>query len=182
MKMDESDRELRSRLAADAPARGVPPARHDHAPAARHLTQLGVIPKLQIAADSLPDARSRLNYIASKTSDAANKVLNSVDRAKVDHAHQQRRDAPRSPRPSSDPVTAVASGAVMNFVGDVEGRHRAHRPAPHRHHAGAGLPRSHRPGGGQGRLAGHRAGRQLVKLLVQVVPPPSERRRSRPPC
>ena len=31
------------------------------------LTQLGVMPKLQIAADGLPDARSRLNYIADKT-------------------------------------------------------------------------------------------------------------------
>ncbi|WP_298834779.1 protein phosphatase CheZ [uncultured Piscinibacter sp.] len=51
------------------------------------LTQLGVMPKLQLAADGLPDARSRLNYIASKTSDAANKVLNSVDQAKADHAH-----------------------------------------------------------------------------------------------
>lgn len=84
------------------------------------LTQLGVMPKLQIAADGLPDARSRLNYIASKTSDAANKVLNSVDQAKADHAHissETRRIAEAIVR---DPVKAVASGAVMNFVGDVE--------------------------------------------------------------
>ncbi len=84
------------------------------------LTQLGVMPKLQMAADGLPDARSRLNYIASKTSDAANKVLNSVDQAKADHAHissETRRIAEAIVR---DPVKAVASGAVMNFVGDVE--------------------------------------------------------------
>lgn len=84
------------------------------------LTQLGVMPKLQIAADGLPDARSRLSYIASKTSDAANKVLNSVDQAKADHAHissETRRIAEAIVR---DPVKAVASGAVMNFVGDVE--------------------------------------------------------------
>lgn len=84
------------------------------------LHQLGVMPKLQMAADGLPDARSRLNYIASKTSDAANKVLNSVDQAKTDHAHiasETRRIAEAMVR---DPVKAVASGAVMNFVGDVE--------------------------------------------------------------
>ena len=45
------------------------------------MQQLGVMPKLQVAADGLPDARSRLNYIATKTAEAANKVLNSVDRA-----------------------------------------------------------------------------------------------------
>ena len=50
------------------------------------MQQLGVMPKLQVAADGLPDARSRLNYIANKTAEAANKVLNSVDRAKEDHA------------------------------------------------------------------------------------------------
>ena len=84
------------------------------------LTQLGVMPKLQIAADGLPDARSRLNYIASKTSDAANKVLNSVDSAKVDHAHISSETRRIAEAIVKDPVKAVASGAVMNFVGDVE--------------------------------------------------------------
>ena len=46
------------------------------------MQQLGVMPKLQIATDGLPDARSRLSYIATKTADAANKVLNTVDAAK----------------------------------------------------------------------------------------------------
>ena len=84
------------------------------------LTQLGVMPKLQIAADGLPDARSRLNYIASKTSDAANKVLNSVDSAKIDHAHISSETRRIAEAIVKDPVKAVASGAVMNFVGDVE--------------------------------------------------------------
>jgi len=84
------------------------------------LTQLGVMPKLQIAADGLPDARSRLNYIASKTSDAANKVLNSVDSAKVDHARISSETRRIAEAIVKDPVKAVASGAVMNFVGDVE--------------------------------------------------------------
>ena len=81
------------------------------------------MPKLQIAADGLPDARSRLNYIASKTGEAADKVLNSVDQAKAEHEQHQRRDAPHGRRRIvADPVKAVASGAVMNFVGDVEAR------------------------------------------------------------
>ncbi len=86
------------------------------------MQQLGVMPKLQVAADGLPDARSRLNYIASKTADAANKVLNSVDQAKLDHAaiSQSTRDIAQAI--VADPVRAVASGAVMNFVQDVEQR------------------------------------------------------------
>jgi len=50
------------------------------------LTELGVMPRLQRAADGLPDARSRLSYIATKTGEAADKVLNSVDQAKLEHA------------------------------------------------------------------------------------------------
>ena len=84
------------------------------------LTQLGVMPKLQNAADGLPDARSRLNYIATKTSDAANKVLNSVDQAKMDHAHIAAETRRIAQAIVKDPVKAVASGSVMNFVGDVE--------------------------------------------------------------
>src|SRR5690349_24485151 len=48
------------------------------------MQQLDVMPKLQTATDGLPDARSRLQYIATKTADAANKVLNSVDQAKTE--------------------------------------------------------------------------------------------------
>ena len=58
------------------------------------LQQLGVMPKLQVAADGLPDARSRLNYIANKTGEAADKVLNSVDQAKAEHQPHRRGDAP----------------------------------------------------------------------------------------
>jgi len=84
------------------------------------LTQLGVMPRLQSAAEGLPDARSRLSYIAKKTGEAANKVLNSVDMAKAEHhsiSDETRRIAAAI---VADPVKAVASGAVMNFVTDVE--------------------------------------------------------------
>ena len=84
------------------------------------MQQLGVMPKLQNAADGLPDARSRLNYIATKTADAANKVLNSVDQAKAEHAHIIESTRALAQTLVSDPVRAVASGAVLNFVKEVE--------------------------------------------------------------
>jgi chemotaxis protein CheZ len=84
------------------------------------MQQLGVMPKLQTATEGLPDARSRLSYIATKTADAANKVLNTVDLAKIEH--RQIADATRAMAAMivADPVKAVASGAVMNFVHEVE--------------------------------------------------------------
>ena len=84
------------------------------------LQQLGVMPKLQIAAEGLPDARSRLNYIAEKTAAAAEKVLNSVDSAKADHQHIATETRRIADAIVADPVRAVASGAVLNFVSDVE--------------------------------------------------------------
>jgi chemotaxis protein CheZ len=50
------------------------------------LDQLGVMPQLQQSADGLPDARSRLSYIARKSGEAADKVLTAVDLAKQDRA------------------------------------------------------------------------------------------------
>ena len=78
MKMDSQEM-----LAAQAPAGASPEVFQQLGLITRQLhdtlNQLGVMPKLQQAADGLPDARSRLSYIAKKTGDAANKVLNSVD-------------------------------------------------------------------------------------------------------
>jgi len=84
------------------------------------MQQLGVMPKLQVATDGLPDARSRLSYIASKTADAANKVLNSVDQAKVEHAKISQATRDMAAAIVADPVKAVASGAVLNFAKEVE--------------------------------------------------------------
>ena len=86
------------------------------------LQQVGVMPRLQVAAEGLPDARSRLTYIASKTAEAANKVLNSVDHAKVEHAAISTATRGMARAIVADPVKAVASGAVLNFVQDVEAR------------------------------------------------------------
>lgn len=49
------------------------------------IEELGLMSGLQAATQALPDARSRLHYIARKTSDSANRVLNSVDDAKLEH-------------------------------------------------------------------------------------------------
>ena len=84
------------------------------------LEQLGVMPHLQHAADGLPDARSRLNYVVAKTGEAAEKVLNSVDQAKLEHGQIASKTRLIAREVVADPVKAVASGAVMNFVGDVE--------------------------------------------------------------
>ena len=86
------------------------------------LQQVGVMPELQVAADGLPGARSRLNYIASKTAEAANNVLNSVDRAKAEHAAIGTATRDMAQAIVANPVKAVASGAVLNFVQDVEAR------------------------------------------------------------
>ena len=84
------------------------------------MQQLGVMPKLQIATDGLPDARSRLSYIATKTAEAANKVLNTVDQAKNEHRQISEATRRMGELIVADPVKAVASGAVMNFVHEVE--------------------------------------------------------------
>ena len=50
------------------------------------LTQLGLMPGLQQSAAGLPNARSRLDYIARKTGEAADKVLTAVEQAKQEQA------------------------------------------------------------------------------------------------
>jgi chemotaxis protein CheZ len=84
------------------------------------MQQLGVMPKLQTATEGLPDARSRLSYIATKTAAAANKVLNSVDQAKAEHQAISEATRNMAKQIVADPVKAVATGAVLNFVGEVE--------------------------------------------------------------
>ena len=135
------------------------------------LQQLGVMPKLQQAADGLPDARSRLNYIADKTAAAAEKVLNSVDHAKADHGHISDETRRIAAALVADPVKAVASGAVMNFVGEVESA----TARIDQHLTDIMLAQDFHDLTGQGvakvvKLAGDLED-SLVKLLVQAAPP-----------
>ena len=140
------------------------------------LAQLGVMPQLQQAADGIPDARSRLNYIADKTAAAADKVLNSVDQAKAQHAHIAAATRELAARLQADPVRAVASGAVLNFVGDVE----ASTAQIDQHLTDIMLAQDFHDLTGQVvakvvKLANDLEG-SLLKLLVQVIPPEQRER------
>lgn len=84
------------------------------------LNGLGFAEKVKDLAGELPDAKSRLSYIARLTGQAAEKVLNQVDRAKEQHdfiAAETRRIGELI---TQNPVAAVAGGHVFNFVADVE--------------------------------------------------------------
>jgi chemotaxis protein CheZ len=50
------------------------------------LNELGVMPRLQKSAEGLSDARSRLHYVARRTGEAAEKVLDAVELAKAEQA------------------------------------------------------------------------------------------------
>lgn len=84
------------------------------------LMELGIADKLKISAEELPDAKSRLTYIARLTGEAAEKVLNRVDLAKAEHDHIAAETRRLGELIVRDPVGAVAKGHVMNFVKDIE--------------------------------------------------------------
>jgi chemotaxis protein CheZ len=84
------------------------------------LTGLGLAAKVRDWAGELPDAKSRLSYIARLTGEAAEKVLNSVDQAKAQHDHIAAETRRIGALIVQDPVAAVAKGHVMNFINDVE--------------------------------------------------------------
>ena len=84
------------------------------------LNELGYAEKLRGSMGELPDAKSRLSYIARLTGEAAEKVLNRVEQAKAQHdfiAQETRRVVTSLVK---DPVAAVAKGEIMNFLTDVE--------------------------------------------------------------
>lgn len=84
------------------------------------LTGLGLTDKVRTWAGELPDAKSRLSYIARLTGEAAEKVLNNVDQAKAHHDHIAAETRRIGALIVKDPVAAVAKGHVMNFITDVE--------------------------------------------------------------
>jgi chemotaxis protein CheZ len=135
------------------------------------MNMLGVLPGLKHTVDDLPDARSRLNYIATKTAEAAEKVLNLVDKAKADQEHIATETRKLAALITADPVKAVASGAVFNFVQDVETvTHRVDS-----HLTDIMMAQDFHDLTGQVvakvvRLANDLEN-QLVKLLVQAAPP-----------
>jgi chemotaxis protein CheZ len=84
------------------------------------LQGLGLTDKVKDWAGELPDAKSRLSYIARLTGEAAEKVLNQVDQAKAQHDHIAAQARRMAALIEKDPDAAVPSGEVMNFIADVE--------------------------------------------------------------
>ena len=84
------------------------------------LSGLGLTDKVRGWAGEIPDAKSRLSYIARLTGEAAEKVLNRVDQAKAQHDHIAAETRRIGALIVKDPVAAVAKGHVMNFLTDVE--------------------------------------------------------------
>jgi chemotaxis protein CheZ len=84
------------------------------------LQQLGVMPALEAATEGLPEARSRLHYIATKTAEAAEKVLNSVDLAKAEQARMSLASGAMADALALDPLRAVSGAAVLDYVKDMQ--------------------------------------------------------------
>ena len=84
------------------------------------LNGLGLIAKVQDLAGEIPDAKSRLSYIARLTGEAAEKVLNRVDQAKVQNEHLASEANRLGALIVKDPVRAVAKGHILNFLNDVD--------------------------------------------------------------
>ncbi len=84
------------------------------------LAELGYTDKLRGSVDELPDAQSRLSYIARLTGEAAEKVLSRVELAKTDQDFITAEGRRVCSMLLKDPVAAVATGQVYNFLTDVE--------------------------------------------------------------
>ena len=84
------------------------------------MTQLGLMPKLGELTDSLPDARSRLSYIAAKTGAAAERVLNLVDQAKFEQSYIAAEARRMGQEAAADAASHDAAAALTSFVGVIE--------------------------------------------------------------
>ncbi len=84
------------------------------------LSELGIADRLRGTVGEIPDAKSRLTYIARLTGEAAEKVLNRVDQAKAEHERLSVETQSVRAAMLKDPVSAVASGQLFNFLNDVE--------------------------------------------------------------
>lgn len=84
------------------------------------LKELGYADQLRGTVGELPDAQSRLSYIARLTGEAAEKVLTRVEHAKTQNDHLAAESRRMVTSLVKDPVAAVAKGEIMNFLTDVE--------------------------------------------------------------
>ncbi len=84
------------------------------------MTQLGLMPKLGELTNSLPDPRSRLNYIAAKTGAAAERVLNLVDQAKFEQSYIAAEARCMRAEALADAASSDAAASLSAVVGDIE--------------------------------------------------------------
>ena len=84
------------------------------------LNELGFAYPLRGSMGELPDAQSRLSYIARLTGEAAEKVLGRVEQAKAQHDYIASETRRMVTSLVADPVAAVARGEIYNFLTDVE--------------------------------------------------------------
>lgn len=84
------------------------------------MNELGYADKLRGSMGELPDAQSRLSYIARLTGEAAEKVLGRVEQAKAQHDYIASETRRMVTSLVADPVAAVARGEIYNFLTDVE--------------------------------------------------------------
>lgn len=83
------------------------------------LKELGYTDKLKGTVDQLPDAQSRLSYIARLTGEAAEKVLNHVEAAKVEQAQITRRGRQLVDSISTVPGLAKAMPELLKWSNEV---------------------------------------------------------------
>jgi chemotaxis protein CheZ len=83
------------------------------------LKELGYTDKLKGTVDQLPDAQSRLSYIARLTGEAAEKVLNEVDIAKTEQAMIAERGRQLIDTISRVPGLAKAMPELLTWSQDV---------------------------------------------------------------
>lgn len=84
------------------------------------LQKLGYDKQIENSLGALPDARSRLTYIAKLTGEAAEKVLNTVDAAQAQQDALVAQADEVAAQLKKDPVGAVARGDVLHFIEHVK--------------------------------------------------------------
>jgi len=84
------------------------------------LNELGFADPLRGSMGQLPDAQSRLSYIARLTGEAAEKVLGRVEQAKAQHDYIASETQRVVTSLVADPVASVAKGEIYNFLTDIQ--------------------------------------------------------------
>ena len=84
------------------------------------LNELGFADPLRGSMGQLPDAQSRLSYIARLTGEAAEKVLGRVEQAKAQHDYIASETQRVVTSLVADPVASVAKGEIYNFLTDMQ--------------------------------------------------------------